>query len=197
MFQSLKPAGDAYNQGMVTLFTNDTSESMVYKSNLDFKGQTFSSLIYLKKTSGNAFNMVLMTAFGNTMLEGTFTNDKFEFKNVVSYLDHKQLLSLLENDWRLLLRGNLMKDVPEIYSIQDQLTVYDFKDGKTNNLYYYSAGKKSVEMIESYSGSNKKIIMNIERMYPKSPESIAIEHPGMNLKINMIRVKNSTDNGVE
>jgi len=197
MFQSLKPAGESYNPEMIRIFTNDTSESMIYKSTLDFKGQSFSSTIYLKKTGDSTFSMVLMTAFGNTMLEGNFSNDKFEFRNVVSYLDRKPLLNLLESDWRLLLRGNLFPEVPEIYSSEDQLTVYDFKDGKTNNLYYYSTGKKSIEMIESFSGSGKKVIMNIDRMYPKNPEVISIEHPGMDLKIVMTRVKIPTDNGVE
>src|SRR3954470_12357575 len=77
VIQSLSPAGEDYRQEQVRLFTNDTSESMVYKTNLEFRGQNFSSLIYLKKTDEHTYNMVLMTTFGNTMLEGTFSNQRF------------------------------------------------------------------------------------------------------------------------
>src|SRR6187402_2800876 len=80
MFQSLKPADDSYTHEHVRLFTNDTSESMVYKTNLDYRNQQNSSLLYLKKTDDSTFSMVLMTTFGNTMLEGTFSKDKFQFK---------------------------------------------------------------------------------------------------------------------
>src|SRR5690349_2012188 len=114
--ETLKPASENYQQEQVRLFTNDTSESMVYKTNLDYKGKNFSSLIYLKKTDERTFSMVLMSAFGNTMLEGTFSNEKFTFKNVVSYLNRKPLLDLLEDDWRLLLRGNLLSERPMVYA---------------------------------------------------------------------------------
>jgi hypothetical protein len=198
MFQSLKPAGDSYRPEHVRLFTNDTSESMVYKTNLDYRGKPFSSLIYLKKTGDSTYSMVLMTTFGNTMLEGTFSKDKFVFKNVVSYLNQTPLLSLLEHDWRLLLRGNLFNDQPQLFSSDAQQTVYYFGDGKSDgSLYYYSQGKESVEMIESYSGKTKKAILNIDRMNPKNPEVITIEHPGMGLKIEMTRLKTPTDDSVE
>jgi len=197
MFQSLKPAGEAYRQEQVRLFTNDTSESMVYKTNLEFKDHSFSSLLYLKKTANDTFTMVLMTNFGNTMLEGTFSKDKFVFTNVVPDLNRKPLLNLLESDWRLLLRGNLFTDLPQIFSSDSQQTVYHFKDDKTDNLYYYSQGKESVELIESYSSEKKKVIVSIDRMKPKNPEVISIEHPGMDLKIEMVRLKIATDDSVE
>ena len=77
-------------------------------------------------------------------------------------------------------------------------TVYRFTEGKSNSsLYYYSQGKESVEMIESYSGKTKKAILNIDRMKPKNPEAITIEHPGMGLKIEMTRLKTPTDDSVE
>jgi hypothetical protein len=197
MFQSLKPAGDAYRHEQVRLFTNDTSESMVYKTNLEFRDHSFSSLLYLKKSGNDTFALVLMTNFGNTMLEGTFSKDEFIFKNVVPDLNRKPLLDILENDWRMLLRGNLFTDMPQIFSSDELQTVYHFKDGKTDNLYYYSSGKESVEMIESYSGEKKKVIIHIDRMNPKNPEAISIEHPGMDLKIEMVRLKNATDDSME
>jgi len=195
--QSMKPAGDNFQQEQIRLFTADTSQSMVYKTSLDYRNQNFSSLIYLKKTDEQTFSMVLMTTFGNTMLEGTFSNESFVFKNVVSYLNRKPLLDLLEHDWRLLLRGNLFNDKPQIYSDSSLQTVYHFTDLKTTSLYYYSKGKRSVEMIESYSGKTKKAVINIDGMPGKNPEVIYIEHPGMGLKIEMVKLKVATDDSVE
>jgi hypothetical protein len=197
VIQSLKPAGEDFRMEQMRLFTNDTSESMVYKTHLEFRGQSFSSLLYLKKTDDHTFSMVLMSTFGNTMLEGPFSNKEFVFKNVVSYLNRKPLLDLLEHDWRLLLRGNLFTDMPQVYSSDTQQTVYQFADEKTTSLYYYSPGKGTVEMIESYTGKSKRAILNIDRMPPKSPESISIEHPGMALKIELTRLKVPTDDSVE
>lgn len=193
----MKPVGENFNQEQLRLFTNDTSESMVYKSSLDYRGKNFSSVIYLKKTDEHSFSMVLMSTFGNTMLEGTFSKDSFVFKNVVSYLNRKPLLDLIEHDWRILLRGNLFDARPQIYSESEQQTVYQFNDKNTTSLYYYSIGKGTVELIESFSGKSKKAILNIDRMPPKSPESISIEHPGMGLKIEMTRLKVPTDDSVE
>ena len=197
VIQSLQPAGEDYRQEQVRLFTNDTSESMVYKSNLVFRNQSFSSLIYLKKTDDSSYSMVLMTTFGNTMLEGTFSKQHFTFKNVVSYLNRKPLLDLVEQDWRLLLHGNLFADRPLIYADTAEQTIYQFNDGGATNLYYYSKGKGTVELIESYTGKSKRAILNIDRMPPKSPETISIEHPEMNLKIVMTRLKVPTDDSVE
>lgn len=193
----LKPAGENYRQEQVKLFTDDTSESMVYKANLDYHGKDFSSLIYLKKTAEQTYSMVLMTTFGNTMLEGTFSNNGIVFKNVVSYLNRKPLLDLLEHDWRLLLRGNLFNDRPLVYSDTTEQSIYKFNEKDGTSLYYYSKGKGTVEMIESYTGRSKKAVLTIDRMPPKNPESISIEHPGMGLKISMTRLKTPTDDSME
>ena len=197
VIQSLKPLGEDFQMEKMQLFTNDTSESMVYKTHLEFRGQSFSSLIYLKKTGHHTFSMVLMSTFGNTMLEGTFSKQEFVFKNVVSYLNRKPLLDLLEHDWRLLLRGNLFTDLPHIYAEDSLQTIYQFADAKSTSHYYYSHGKETVEMIESYTGKSKKAVLNIDRMPPKNPESISIEHPGMGLKIELTRLKVPTDESVE
>jgi len=195
--ETLKRAGENYRQEQVKLFTDDTSESMVYKASLDYHGKDFSSLIYLKKTAEQSYSMVLMTTFGNTMLEGTFSNTGFAFKNVVSYLNRKPLLDLLEHDWWLLLRGNLFNERPFIYADTAEQSIYKFNEKDGTSLYYYSKGKGSVEMIESYTGKSKKAVLTIDRMPPKNPESISIEHPGMGLKISMTRLKTPTDDSMD
>ena len=197
MFSDLKSAEGRYSKGILALFRPGKNESLVYKTMVKYKDKEFSSLTYLNPLSDSVFKIVLLTNFGNTLLEAEISRDKFVVNNVINYLDRKPILKLLESDWRLLLGGNLKRSIPLLISENSQSTVFDFADGRNNNLYHYNPVTKSVCMIESYKGKSKKVLVNIDSMQDFQPELFSIEHPSLNLKIKMSLLKKITNETVE
>src|SRR5690349_10358076 len=112
IFKEERTVPGNYSNEEVRIFREDTSESMVYKTTFDYKNKSFSALTYVKYTGNGNFSIILLTTFGNTLLEAQLSKDHFTVNNVVSYLNRKPLLNLLEKDWRLLLKGNFEPHPP-------------------------------------------------------------------------------------
>lgn len=197
MFTDLKNAEGRYSKGMLALFRPGQNESLVYKTMIKYKDKEFSALTYLNALSDSVFKIVLLSNFGNTLFEAEISRDRFTVNNVISYLNRKPILKLLEGDWRILLGGNLKKSIPKLFTENSQSTVFDFVDGRTNNLYHYDPVTKSVTMIESYKGKSKKVLVSIDSMQDFQPEVFSIEHPSLHLKITMSLLKKASNESVE
>lgn len=197
MFTGLKSAEGRYSKGMLALFHPWQNESLVYKTMIKYKDKEFSSLTYLNALSDSVFKIILLSNFGNTLLEAEISRDRFTVNNVISYLDRIPILKLFEVDWRILLGGNLKRSIPKLFTENSKSTVFNFVDGRTNNLYHYDLVTKSVTMIESYKGKSKKVLVNIDSMQDLQPEVFSIDHPSLNLKITMSLLKRVTNETVE
>ncbi len=201
MFRGLKSAGGDYSKEMTVLFGPDQKESLVYKTSIKYKykdkDKEFSSLTYLNEISDSVFKIVLLTNFGNTLLEAEISKEKFTVNNVISYLDRKPILKLLENDWRLLLRGNFSCGIPLLFSVNSENKVFDFADGRTHNLYHYNPEDKSVKLIELYHGKSRKVIITVDSVQDQVPGAFTIEHPSLDLKITMSLLKKISNEPVE
>lgn len=197
MFADLKSGEGRYSKGMLALFRPGKNESLVYKTMIKYKDKEFSSLTYLNALNDSVFKIVLLSNFGNTLLEAEISRDRFTVSNVISYLNRKPILKLLEGDWRILLGGNLKRSIPKLFTENSQSTVFDFADGRTNNLYHYDPVAKSVTMIESYKGKSKKVLVSIDSMQDFQPEVFSIEHPSLHLKITMSLLKKASNDSVE
>lgn len=197
MFGGLKTAGDSYSSGMLAIFRPVQNESIVYKTRIEYKEKEFSSLVYLNKMSDTLFKVILLSNFGNTLLEAEVSRDRFKLNNVISYLDKKPILELIEQDWRLLLGGNLKRSIPLLFSQNSQDVVYDFVDGRTHNLYHYDPANKSVTMVESHKGRARKVLVKISSNQNSEPEVVSIDHPSLHLKITMSLLKKVSDETIE
>ncbi len=197
MFADLKSGEGRYSKGMLALFHAGKNESLVYKTMIRYKDKEFSSLTYLNALSDSVFKIVLLSNFGNTLLEAEISRDRFTVNNVISYLNRRPILKLLEADWRILLGGNLKTSIPELYSGNSQIMVFDFVDGRTNNLYHYNPVTKSVTQIESYKGKSKKVHVSIDSRQGYQPEVFSIEHASLHLKITMSLLKKAGNESVE
>lgn len=197
MFTDLKSADGRYSKGMLALFHAGRNESLVYKAMIKYKDKEFSSLTYVNALSDSVFKIILLSNFGNTLLEAEISRDSFIVNNVISYLDRKPILKLFENDWRLLLGGNFKRSLPLLFSEDTQSTVFDFVDGRTNNLYHYNPVTKSVTMIESFKGKSKKVLVKIHSVRDLQPEVFLIEHPSLHLEIIMSLLKKSDNESAE
>ena len=87
MFKGLKEADSTFTRERTALFRNDLKESLLYKTTIQYKEREFSSLTYFNALNDSAFKIVLLTSFGNTLLEAEISRSAFKVNNVISYLN--------------------------------------------------------------------------------------------------------------
>ena len=198
MFKGLKQGEETFTRDKTKLFPLGIKESLVYKTNIKYKDKEFSSLAYVNEINDSVFKIVLLTSFGNTLLVAEISKEKFIVNNVISYLDRKPILNLLENDWRIVLAGNLSADIPlQFSSTKPEEQVFDYQRGRINNLYYYNLKQKVLTQIESYKGKTKKVVVSISSYKDSMPESFSIEHPSLKLKLDMTLLKKVNNESAE
>ncbi len=198
MFKDLGQAGATFTSDKTKLFRSGVKESLVYKTNIKYKDKEFSSLAYVNEINDSVFKIVLLTSFGNTLLEAKISKEKFIVNNVISYLNRKPILNLFEKDWRLVLSGNLNHEIPLSYSsAKAEEQVFDYQHGRVNNLYYYNLKQESLTQIESYKGKTKKVIVTISSFKDSLPEKFSIEHPSLKLKLDMTLLKKVNNDSAE
>src|SRR5689334_20871260 len=138
MFMDLKDAEGVFAREQIQLFKPGLKESLVYKTIVHFRDREFSSLTYVKALNDSVFKVVLLSTFGNTLIEAEISKEKFTVNNVISYLDRRPILKLFENDWRLLLEGNLSGIPPKLFSQSQEEIVFEYGKGRTHHLFHYS-----------------------------------------------------------
>ena len=190
MFRGLPAAGN-FSKEKTQLFRGTIKESLVYKTSAQYRDKKFSALTYFNQMNDSAYKIVLLSTFGNTLLEAELWRDKFVLNNVISYLNKKPLLNLLEKDWRLLLKGNFSFDVPEVYKeSQDEIILHYGKHCK-NDLYHYGKNNRALTQIERWKGKSKKVIVNVEAYAENVPQDFTIEHVSLHLSLQMTLLKNA------
>jgi hypothetical protein len=197
MFRGLKEADNTFAREGTELFRGNLKQSLLYKTTIQYKERAFSSLTYFNALNDSVFKIVLITTFGNTLLEAEISRSEFKVNNVISYLNRKPILRLLEKDWRILLNGNFSRALPFIYSSDHSETVYDYPMKGSNNLYYYSEEKKSVTKIESYQEKKIRVMVRVDSYKDSLPENFSIEHPSLKLKLNMTLLKKVSNETAE
>gem|GEM_PF-5648801 len=197
MFKGLKKTDSVVTVEKIKIFHPVLNGSLVYKTSVSFRDKEFSSLTYVNSINDSVFKIVLLTTFGNTLLEAEISREKFTVNNVISYLDRRPLLKIFEKDWRLLLAGNLSPEIPLAFPPGSGELVFDYKQKRTNHLYHYNLDKKSVVQAESFSGKNRKVIVMVNSYRDSQPESFTIEHPSLHLKMNMTLLKKVNNDPAE
>lgn len=197
MFRDLKPVSPGFTGSFTEIFHPGIQESFVYKTNIQYKDKAFSSLTYFNELNDSVFKIVLLTTFGNTLLEAEISKQDFKVNNVISYLNRKPILSLLEKDWRIVLKSNFSNEAPEIFSSSGDEQVFVYGKGRKNILYYYSESKKSVTKVEAYSGRKVKTLITVNSSFDHKPETITIAHPAFHLQMKMNLLKKVNNESAE
>ncbi|CAN5386584.1 hypothetical protein BH11BAC1_BH11BAC1_04810 [soil metagenome] len=197
MFRDLKSAEGIFAKEKTQLFRPGLKESLVYKTVIKYKEREFSSLTYFNELNDSVFKIVLLTTFGNTLLETEISKDKFIVNNVISYLDRKPILNLFESDWRLMLAGNFSDETPFLYSDNPGETIFGLGKNRKHQLYHYSTVKNAMTAIESFKGSSKKVIVEVETFRDSQPANFSIEHPSLHLKLNFSLLKKVSNEIIE
>lgn len=197
MFRGLKSAGKDFTGEKAKLFRAGEHQSLVYKTTVHFREREFSSLTYVNALNDSVFKIVLLSTFGNTLLEAEISGQEFKVDNVISYLDRKPILKLVEKDWRLLLGPNFSPEIPAIFSESPGETVFCFGSKRSHRLYHYDAGSKAVKQIEAFKGKRKKTVVTADSQNNFHPEKFSMEHEALKLKITFSLLDKVSDDSPE
>jgi len=197
MFRDLKSAEGVFTKEKTQLFRPGLKESLVYKTVIKYKEREFSSLTYFNELNDSVFKIVLLTTFGNTLLEAEISRNSFNVNNVISYLNRKPILNLFEKDWRLLLAGNFNLEIPKLYADKQGETIFNFGTNRRNGLYYYSSEKNALTKIELYKGQSVRTVVAVDSIQDSQPANFSIEHPTLHLKMNFSLLKKVSNETIE
>lgn len=193
MFRKLPEAGaDDYSPRYIQAFPDSLPESLIYKTVLRLRDIEFSSLTYLSSTGDSVFHIVLLTTFGNTILEADMTQEKFTLHNCIPELNKKYILNFIEKDWRLLLYGNLVKPFQNPQLLPDSAntkSIFVFGKNSRHTLFEYDTLKQMLASIEKYKGKKKTTGVRFKGFQNGIPADIRMEHPSLGFSLDMALLK--------
>ncbi|MDP1746005.1 MAG: hypothetical protein Q8L90_10535 [Bacteroidota bacterium] len=161
--------------------------SLLYKAKINLYNRYYSGLIVLKQTSPGISHLVFITELGMKMFDFEIRNNQFKLIYVFEPLNKPNVLSLLENDLKLILLQNLLNKEAKVYERNDQdKRIYQTMNNKLKNYYFLSASTKTVE--RTIVKGKVFIKENVEYIYNDSlvAKHIKLKHKGIiRLKIEL------------
>ena len=155
----------------------DISQDYVYKANIEVYGRNLGGIVIIKKVNEDTHRVVFTTDFGNKLIDFEVSADSFKLNFSVEGMDNKRFLSVLENDFRLLLQPNysigktFVNQEEVIYgSNQKKGMLYLFENKSNDFLYQMIFAKKSKEKI-TFEFQNQEDILatHIEIVHRNMP----------------------------
>ena len=168
------------------IFSADFKKA-VYKTNMLIFGNELSGLTLIKKT-GKDFRVVFMSELGLKYFDLEFfaKNDSLKIHHMISFLDRKPVLDLLENNLKLIFMIFPNKTKEHFY--QDPMTnnlVKEIKYKGNKSLYSYDKNFGRVNTIRNKKrGTNQVIIL--DGFDHQSPETINANQRNLSLRLEKI-----------
>ena len=120
--------------------------SLLYKAKINVYNHYYSGLILLKQTSPGTSHLVFITELGLKMFDFEIQNNQFKLIYVFEPLNKPTILSLLENDMKLILLQNLLHKEAKIFERNNQdKQIYQTTNNKLKNYYFINTNTKTVE----------------------------------------------------
>jgi hypothetical protein len=158
-----------------------------YTARVDVVGKHLSGLLFVKNMSDHSNRIIFMNEGGVKFFDFEFDSlHHFEVKQVISQFNKKPVLTVLRQDFELLLgipfQGELLS-----WEKGDELY---FGNGHQNSFNYFITPRdcSSILRIESASARKKKVTI---RQYgqPLAPDSIRIQHNTFGMSIGLRKLE--------
>ena len=168
-----------------TYFSRDSA--YFYKAHVEVYGNQLSGILVIKKIGNQTHRVALTSAFGNTLLDLTISEDDMKVNYIMDDLNRKILLKTLEADFRMILTSN--------HLIQEKLeTEQDliYKSKTKGGFYFFFNSKQGDQLrqISLGSKSKEKVKVNITPKNRTFAENIIIQHYNIKLRIELSEYKN-------
>ncbi len=171
------------------VFGRDFNKAL-YQAELKFNKQVLSSLVFIKRISGNeSYRVVFLSESGLKYFDleilkegGTMVHHAADF------LDRKSLIRILSNDFRLLFSPEPAACRIQKYCNTDNTYLIRYKtDGKFD---YYFTGKESGPVsIDKHGGLFGEISISIDEYQNGIPEIIKFSHGFIKFTIELQRLE--------
>jgi len=168
-------------------FFPSVDTTQLFNMQIDFKKNRFSGLLLIKSTQPDIYRIVFTTHFGMSIFDLEFDTGIFRVNNCLEALNKKEVIQLLENDFRILLFLNLKTD-------QNASNIYKHKNdsaleiNRTGNIYYLKDTKNetllSIEAPHFFSSLRYNFSDYIDRF----PSVIRITHSRIGLKMQLEKI---------
>lgn len=169
------------------LYFDDAQTDYVYKSQIEVYGNLLSGILILKKINNSTHRIALTSDFGNKMMDFEITDNSFKINYIISDLDKKMVINLLEKDFRLLLK----KQYPITESFQNSASeIYQSVQGKKNYYLFFNKQNNLLSQIIFTEGQKAKINFNYVAKTPILADEIELIHHDIKLKIKLLRINN-------
>lgn len=114
---------------------HQTDGSLLFNMQIDFRKNHFSGLLLVKSTGRDRYRTAFMSHFGMSIFDFELSADSFAVNHCVDVLNRKQILRVLENDFRGLFLLNIGEE-------DNKASVYKDKNNSASEVvkigrYYY------------------------------------------------------------
>jgi hypothetical protein len=159
--------------------------SYLFKTAANIYGHYLSGLLIIKAYSSDDYRLVFTNEMGVKFFDFEFKNKKFIVHHVLSKLNRKPVLNILEKDFRLLLSIGLSQT--RIHQVETDSTIsISFNIRKEKCIYIFKKPLKTLSQAKVCAGTGKeKVTIYYNNTRNNIPQNIKIEHHNIKLEIEL------------
>jgi len=158
-----------------------TSETYIYRANLNLYNNDFSGMIIIKPQENNNYRIVFINEVGMKFFDLEFNDETYKINHIFEPMNKKIFLKLLINDFRFILMNNLNSNFKTYKEKKGDLFVIKPKGQK--ELYYFNEKSEFPKKAIKYSWLRKTVYLTYENYKEEKPSKIHIKHK--NIKFYM------------
>jgi len=177
---------DISKEFVLNPYFSNPEKDYIYKAKIDVYGNKFGGIVIIKKLSDRKHRVVFTTEFGTKLFDFLYDGDSFTRNYVVDGLDKKMIINTLQKDFKLLISEN-NRTQNQYKSVK--FNVYQIKDAKRYNFYFFNKKSKELEKIISTSKCKEKVAILFKNTEDQSASNITINHSNIKLIITLKKFK--------
>lgn len=163
-------------------YFSNPEKDYVYKTQMEAYGKNFGGILMVKKLNTHHHRLVMTTEFGSKLLDFEFKDDEFIKNFVIPDLDRKFIIKILKNDFRLLLKEDILAS--KQFEKKDDW-IYEAEEGNRKNFYFFSKESQKLNQIIHATKRKEKVTFDFYSDTKEIADSIFIKHHSIKLEINL------------
>lgn len=160
----------------------------LYKGSMDISGRHLSGLFFIKRISDSSIRVLFSNEIGMKFFDLEVSPDHFMVHYCYPSLNKKIVLSILENDFRILFFNGLDGKRNSVCTDSNSTgKVYKVKD-ESGSWYYYVNNEQKITTIQSRCKMIKKTHIDLDKYLGNVPSSVTLQNKTIGLIIRIKRI---------
>jgi hypothetical protein len=166
----------------------DDFQKGLFRATLDISDNHLTGFIFIKKISDTSYRILFSNDFGMQIFDFEFLEDEFIVHYCFPSMNRKSLISLLKNDFRIILFSNtgIKKITSQESDYKEDLT-YKIKSKTGKWIFRTSGASRKILSIRSVGKFISKTRIDVDHS-DELVTGITISNPLIKLLINMTRI---------